>query len=154
MLRGRSKKKKNQDGGATESKMVGSSVSLDGIQEANNVGECRRKILMPSSYRFKPEEQKVPDDVLVVMVGIKTGHHVVDSQLLLGVLQQRHKRVLATFRQLILGDCHVESVLPKHGIPLAADSSDAGRREGQLHCLLDVRLKGVTPVNGYANAGF
>jgi len=108
---------------------------------------------MPSSYRFKPQEQEVPDNVLVVMIGVKTGDYVLDSQLLLGVFQQRHESVLAAFRQLVLSDRHIEPVLPEHGFPLAAYTADSGRREGQFHRLPDVRLKRVA-TNGGANAGF
>jgi len=104
--------------------MVVVSVSLDGVQEANNVGECQWKILMPGSYRFKPEEQEVPDNILVVVVGVETGNHVVHTQLLLGVLQQGHECVLAAVRQLVLGDCHVEPILPEHGLPLATNPSN------------------------------
>jgi len=120
--------------------MAAVSVSLDGVQEANNVGECSRKILMPSSYRFKPKEQEVPEDVLVVVIGVETSNHVLDAQLLLSILKQRHKSVLAAFCQLVLSDGHVEPVLPEHGFPLAAYPTDPGRREGQFHCLLNVRL--------------
>jgi len=101
-------------------------VYLDGVKETNNVWERRRKILMPSSYRFKPKKQEVPDNILVVIIVIQTGDHMVNPQLLLGVFQQRDKRVLAAFRQLVLSDCHIEPVLPEYGFPLAANSPDPG----------------------------
>jgi len=108
---------------------------------------------MPSRYRFKPEEKKVPDNVLVVVVVVQTGDNVAHSQLLLGVLQQRDKRALAAIRQLVLGNCHIKPVLPEHRFPLAADAAHAGCREGQLHCLLYTRLESIH-ADVRASAGF
>jgi len=108
---------------------------------------------MPSRYRFKPEEQEVPDNVLVVMVVVEAGHDMAHTQLLFGVLQQRDKRTLAAIRQLVLGDRHVEPVLPQHRFPLAAYTAHAGCREGQLHCLLYTRLESIH-ADVRASAGF
>jgi len=99
---------------------------LDGVEKTNNVG-VGWKILMPRRDRLESKEQEVPDDVLVVGRFVQTGDDVIHPQLLLGVLQQRDKRSLAPVRQLVLGDHHVEPVLPKHRLPLAPNSADARR---------------------------
>ena len=46
---------------------------LDGVQEADNVG-VRRVKLVPWSKRLESKEEEVPDDVLVVVVKPKEGN--------------------------------------------------------------------------------
>jgi len=63
------------------------SSRLDGVEEANNIG-VRRVKLMPRSEWLEPEEEEVTDDVLVVVVQpIKTSHNIADSKFLLGVFK-------------------------------------------------------------------
>jgi len=98
---------------------------------------------------FKPEEQKVPDDVLVVVDVVKTGDDVVYAELFVGVLEQGDEGLLRAFGQLGLSDCHVEPVLIENGLPLAANPAHSGGREGELECLLGGRLRGVVAGGRY-----
>jgi len=104
------------------------------------VGEYRRKKLVPSADGLKPKEQKVPYDVVVNVTLIEAGDNVVDSQLLLRVLEQRDKRALTSVRKLVLSDCHIQPILPLNRFPLAANSSNASSGKRQLDCLLDADL--------------
>lgn len=81
---------------------------------------------MPWSNGLETEEQKVPHDVLVVIVEpIEAGHHVGDLKLLLGVLQQGDKGSLGALRQLVGSDADVKSLLPQHGLPLVGGPAEA-----------------------------
>jgi len=110
------------------------------------VGECRRKILVLSKHRLKPQKQKVPDDVVVDVALVQTGNDMLHAQLLLRVLEQRHKCPLAPVRELVLGDCHVEPVLPLNRFPLGANSTNAGCRKGQLDRFLNTDLVVFTTI--------
>lgn len=81
---------------------------------------------MPWSNGLETEEQKVPHDVLVVIVEpVEAGHHVGDLQLFLGILQQGDKGSLGALRQLVGSDADVESLLPEHGLPLVGGPAEA-----------------------------
>jgi len=116
----------------------GQRVVLDGVEETNHVWVSWKK-LVPRRNRCKPQEQKVPDDVLVVDGSVQTGHYVIDAQLLLGVLQQRDKGSLAAVRQLVLGHHDVEAVLPEHRLPLTPDPAHPGGGERELDRLVTRR---------------
>jgi len=116
----------------------GPRVVLDGVEETNHVWVSWKK-LVPRRNRSKPQEQKVPDDVLVVDGSVQTGHYVIDAQLLLGVLQQRDKGSLAAVRQLVLGYHDVEAVLPEHRLPLTPDPAHPGGGERELDRLVSRR---------------
>lgn len=82
---------------------------------------------MPRTEWLKSQEQKIPDDILVVVLcPVQAGNDVGHPQLLLGILKQRDKRPLAAVGQLILGDTDVEPALPEYSLPLGPDSTLAG----------------------------
>jgi len=61
--------------------------NLDGVEETNNIG-VRRVKLMPWSERLESKEEEVTNDVLVVMVKlIKTSHNIADTKLLFCVFK-------------------------------------------------------------------
>jgi len=59
----------------------------DGVEEANNIG-VRRVKLMPWSEWLESKEEEVTNYVLVVMMEpINAGHNIRDTKLLLRVLE-------------------------------------------------------------------
>jgi len=106
---------------------------LDGVQEADNVG-VRRVKLVPRSEGLESKKEEVPDDVLVVVVKlIEARHHAGDPELLLRVLEERDEGALAAVRQLAARHAHVEAVLPQHRVPVGADPAQASRGEANLN---------------------
>lgn len=122
---------------------------LDGVEETNNIRVGRIK-LVPRTERLKSQEQKVPDDILVVVLRpVEAGNNVGHPQLFLCVLQQRDKGSLAAVRKLILGDTDVEPALPEYSLPLGPNSALASGREADLNSLLAAILLGeVSPKGG------
>jgi len=109
-------------------------LSLDGVQETDDVGVGRKK-LVPRSDRLETKEQKIPDDVLVVVVElVEASHDVADAQLLLGVLQEVDESLLAAVGQLGAGDEHVQALLPQHAGPRGAHPAQASSGETYLNC--------------------
>jgi hypothetical protein len=137
----------------------GGHCGLDGVLKTNNVGCCSWKVLMPRVQRCKPKKQKVPDDVLVGGLTGQTSNDVVDPQLLLCILQQGDEPLLRAIQKLVLSDGHVQPVLPEYSVPLAPEACQPWHREGELHCLVRLRLRlsrkctASTVSPGFTNTG-
>jgi len=96
---------------------ISSFVCLDGVQETHDVGVARKK-LMPRSDGLETQEQKIPDDVFVVMVAlVQTSYDMCHTQLLFGVLEEGDEGLFAAISQLGACHRHVETRLPQYGGP-------------------------------------
>jgi len=98
-------------------------IRLDGVQETDNIGGRRVK-LVPRSKGLESKKEEVADDVLVVMVQlIETCYDIANTELLLSVLEQRDEGAFASVRELAGRDAHVERVLPQHRVPVGPETA-------------------------------